>query len=260
MALKTYQTKHGPMLAFTGDQFMTPTLERGGEYAPDEWALLAQLAPPGTAVVEIGANIGVHTIPLARQCAPGPLYAFEPQQRVFQVLCANIALNDLGNVFAYPDAVGDAPGEVVVPPLDYDAPANFGGVSMRPEGSQGTRVRVVTLDSFRLPAVGLLKIDVEGFEPMVLRGARETIMRCRPIIYVENDRLQQQDEVIQLIASMGYTMYWHTPALAAAEVFAGKFYVSINMLCLPSEGGNNVEGGTPIDPTNWTCPIPPERM
>lgn len=258
MTTKTYETRHGPMLAFTGDQYMTPTLEQRGEYSPEEWAILDQLTQPGMTVVEIGANIGVHTIPLARKCAPGLLYAFEPQHRVFQVLCANLALNGIGNVLAYPEACGEAEGEAVVPPLDYDAVVNFGGVSLQPAEAQGTiggtKVRVVALDSLNLPACGLLKIDVEGFEPMVLRGARETIARCRPIIYTENDRPQNQGEVIGLLTEMGYTLYWHTPRLADPEVF-GRSIVSINMFCAPTERGFTIQGAEPLDPTNWRSPL-----
>lgn len=255
MALKTYETRHGPMLAFTGDQYMTPPLEQRGEYSPDEWAMLAQLARPGAPVVEVGANIGVHTIPLARRCAPAPLYAFEPQQRVFQVLCANLALNGIGNAIAYPEACGEAEGVAVIPPIDYEANFNFGGVSLQPGEAPGQKVRVVSLDSLGLIACGLLKIDVEGFEPQVLRGAAETIARCRPIIYTENDRPQNQGEVIDLLTAMGYRLYWHTPVISDPEVFGGVRYVSVNILALPVERGDDVEGQDPIDPANWTCPV-----
>jgi hypothetical protein len=123
------------------------------------------------------------------------------------------------------------------------------------------RVRVRALDGLELGACHLLKIDVEGHEPQVLRGARETIARHRPAIYVENDRRAQQQEVIGLLADMGYRLYWHTPGLydpsnfngSAENVFPGL--ASLNMLCLPAERGDGVEGQTPIDPGNWRSPI-----
>jgi FkbM family methyltransferase len=241
------------MLAFTGDQFMTPTLEQRGEYAPDELSILLQFTRPHMTVVEIGANIGVHCIPLARKCAPGPLFAFEPQPRVFQVLCANLVRNELGNVFAYPEACGEVEGWATIPPLDYDAAQNYGAVSLQPTGEPGIRVRVIALDSLQLATLGLLKIDVEGFEPMVLRGARQTIARCRPVIYVENDRPEQQGEVIGLLTEMGYTLYWHTPQLADAGVFEA-IVVSVNMLATPSERGIKIHGAAPIDPDHWVSP------
>lgn len=255
MATRLFETRHGRMLAFEGDRFMTPTLEQRGEYSPEEWAMLEQLAKPGAPVVEIGANIGVHTLPLARRCHPAPLIAFEPQPRVFQVLCANLALNDIGNVLAYPEACGEAEGQAMVPMLNYDAVANFGGVSLLGKEHDGIPVRVIALDSLELSALGLLKIDVEGFEPQVLRGAARTIARCRPLIYCENDRPHQQDEVIQLLSGMGYRLYWHTPALSDPEVF-GQRLVSINVLAVPSERKVVVEQLAPIDPANWTSPLP----
>jgi len=255
MATKTYQTKHGPMLAFTGDQYMTPTLEKRGEYAPEEMAVLDQLTAPGMTVVEVGANIGVHTIPLARKCAPGPLICFEPQQRVFQVLCANLALNGIANAIAYPEACGEVEGVAVVPPMDYDAQEqNFGGVSLKRLDQPGQKVRIVPLDALKLPALGLLKVDVEGFEALVLKGARETIARCRPTIYIENDRPHQQGELIALLTELGYRCYWHTPKLADAALF-GRVFVSVNMLCFPTESASNVAGAEPIDPDNWESPL-----
>lgn len=257
------ETRHGPMLALRGDRYITRSLELYGEFSRQEWALLEQLVRPGMTVVEAGANIGSHTVSLARRCAPGLLYAFEPQQQVFQILCANLALNGVRNAVALPEACGEAEGRVVIPPLDYAAEGNFGGVSVsedRPD-ARGLRARVRPIDDLELPACGLIKVDVEGFEPAVLRGARETIARCRPLLYVENDRAAQQGEVISLMASMGYRLYWHTPPLFSADNFRGnaenvfKGIVSLNVLGIPAESPKAVHGSDEIDPDNWQSPI-----
>jgi len=260
---RRFETRHGPMLALRGDQYITRSLELYGEFSPGEWLLLEQLARPGQTVVEIGANIGTHSVTLARRCAPAPLYVFEPQQRVFQILCANLALNDIGNAIAFPEACGETEGQAVIPPLDYGANANFGGVSLESDtaGAAGQRVRVRPLDSLELAECGLIKIDVEGFEPQVLRGARETIARCRPTLYVENDRAANQGEVISLMAGMGYRLYWHTPRLfdpknfrgCTENVFGG--IVSLNVIGLPKESPRRVGDVPEIDPENWTSPV-----
>lgn len=258
--VQTYETRSGPMLALRTDHYMTRSLELYGEFSPEEARLLRHLIKPGMTVVEVGANMGLHSVEMARACAPGPFYAFEPQPRVFQVLCANLALHDVGNAFAYPEGCGEAEGEAVVPWVDYGREGNFGGVSLLSEGDRGIKVRIRPLDALELPSCGLLKIDVEGFEPQVLRGARETIARCRPLLYVENDRAAQQQEVISLIAEMGYRLYWHMPPLFHPENFRGEQrnifpgVVSINMLCIPRELNIEVRGLGEIDPANWSCP------
>ena len=258
---RVLQTRHGPMMAFRHDRFITRCLEAYGEYSPGEWRVLQQLARPGATVVEAGANIGALTVPLARRCAPGRLLAFEPQQRVFQVLCANLALNQLENVTARPEALGEAIGEAVVPRPDFNRNGNFGDTALRGPDEAGDKVRVVTVDSLDLEDLGLLKIDVEGFEAAVLRGARTTIARCRPVIYSENALPDHQAEVIGLLAKMDYRLHWHLPPLVEGEGMApagedlfGQLLISVNVLAIPAESQRS--SSLPVlDPNNWEPPI-----
>ena len=256
---KTLNTRHGPMIGLATDRYITRSLEAYGEYCPEEWRLLAQMVKPGMTVVEVGANIGTHSVPLARACAPGPLYLFEPQQRVFQILCANLALNGVENAIAYPEACAAAEGYVVVPTIDYAQVGNFGGVSVKPDGGgvDGLRTRAIALDDLELAACQVMKIDVEGFEAEVLRGAERTIARCRPSLYVENDRPEQQEALARQVAGMGYRLYWHLPPLFEPENFNGcdedlfGNVRSLNMLCIPVERGTAIVGMPPIDLDNW---------
>lgn len=260
--IRNIATRHGPMLALAGDWYITRSLMVYGEYSPAEAAALDQMIKPGMAVIEVGANIGTHTIGLARRCAPAPLYAFEPQHRVFQVLCANLALNDIRNVQAYPEASGAAAGFAEVPEVDYGVIGNFGGVAVAPAASPSLRtVRVTPIDDLPLETCGLIKVDVEGWEIEVLKGATLTITRFRPILYVENDRADKQQALIDLIASFGYRLYWHTPPLfspnnyngVTQDIFGGA--ASCNMFCLPAEESDTVQGLQEIDPKSWTSPI-----
>ncbi|HEX3367161.1 FkbM family methyltransferase [Phenylobacterium sp.] len=256
---KTLNTRHGPMIGLATDRYITRSLEVYGEYCPEEWRLLAQVVKPGMAVVEVGANIGTHSVPLARACAPGPLYLFEPQQRVFQILCANLALNGVENAIAYPEACTDTEGYLIVPTIDYARAGNFGGVAMQAEGAgvAGLRTRAVALDSLELAACHVIKIDVEGFEAQVLRGAARTIARCRPILYVENDRLDRQEALARQVAEMGYRLYWHLPRLFDPGNFNGHpedvfgNVRSLNMFCIPVERKITVVDMRPIDLDNW---------
>lgn len=259
---KLLATRHGPMLALPNDHYVTRCLETYGEFSPGEWRLLAQVIRPGMTVVEAGANIGAHTVAMARACRPGLLYAFEPQRRVFQILCANLVLNDVDNAVARPEACGAAEGVAVIPALNYAAEGNFGGVSLQGAGSAGEKVRVVRLDDMGLPACGLIKVDVEGFEREVIAGAAETIRRCRPVLYVENDRRGQHRALIEQIHDLDYRLYWHAPSLVEARNFNGVDHDvfgmnirSVNMLCLPRERGTHVADLEAIDPDNPQLPL-----
>jgi hypothetical protein len=89
--------------------------------------------------------------------------------------------------------------------------------------------------------VGLLKIDVEGFELRVLKGSRVLIQRSRPLLYVENDRAEHSQELIEWLWEMGYNLWWHTPPLFNPQNFFGvanNIYgtmASLNMLGVPRE-------------------------
>jgi FkbM family methyltransferase len=263
-------TRYGRLWALRSDAYITGCLRTYGEYCEAEADLFRQIVKPGSTVVEVGANIGSHTVMLARACAPGRLIAFEPQQRVFQLLCANLVQSGVTNVTALPDAAGAKSGTARLPPVDYGADSNFGRVAplmtpQAPEGGwgDGRTVRVTALDDFDLAACDVLKIDVEGWEEEVLRGARETILRCRPIIYTENDRADQQDALIKLIDELGYDQYWHVAPLFSRSNFNGApsdftgNTASLNMFCAPRERAVQVDGFQRIDPNNWTSPIKP---
>jgi FkbM family methyltransferase len=260
--VKVYKARVGPLMALETDIYIGRAIAAYGEYCPAEWDALRRIIRPGMTVIEVGANMGTHSVDMARACAPGTFYAFEPQPRLFQILAGNLALNNIANALVYPDGCGEAEGEAIVPWVDYDENGNFGGIGLeQSDDGKGLRVRIRTVDGLGLQQCGLIKIDVEGFEPAVLRGAAETIRRCRPTLYVENDRAAQQQEVIDLIAGFDYRLFWHLPRLFSPDNFRGEtrnIYgntVSINMLCLPRERGAEVKGLQEIDPADWTCPV-----
>lgn len=233
--------RSGIMLFNKNDQYVGASLRKYGECSIGETKLFELIVLPGSTVLEVGANIGMHTIGLSRQVGPaGTVHAFEPQRIVFQALCANLALNSCPNVFSHQAAVGSVGGSLLVPWLDPATPANFGGLSLL-GAKAGETVPMLTVDGLELGACHLIKVDVEGMEAEVLRGAAGTIGRFRPLLYVENDRDEGSAELIALIQSYDYRLYWHVPALYNAENFRGdpenifSQLVSVNMLCVPVE-------------------------
>ena len=231
----------GPLLYNRHDVYVGGSIMKYGEFSAGEQALFAQVVRPGEVVVEVGANIGAHTVELSRLVgSDGEVHAFEPQRIVFQALCANLALNQCSNVWARQMAVGSESASILVPALEPTVRANFGGVSMFGVG-HGEPVAMVTLDAFDLPACHFLKVDVEGMEVEVLRGAQNTIATYRPLMYVENDREQRSRELLGLILGMDYAAYWHLPLLFNPDNFDGETEdifpgtVSVNVLCVPAE-------------------------
>ena len=233
--------RNGMMLYNQNDQYVGASLRKYGECSRGETLLFQIVVQPGMTVLEISANIGMHTIDLARLVGPaGVLHAFEPQRLVFQVLCANLALNSVANVFTHQVAVGKRSGTLLVPRLDPNQHGNFGGLSLL-GAEHGEEVPLITVDSLELDACHLLKVDVEGMETEALQGAAATIGRFRPMLYVENDRPERSAELIRTIQSYGYRLYWHLPYPYNEENFRADpenifgNTVSVNMLCFPVE-------------------------
>ena len=252
------ECRHGRMLFLRRDQYIGASLDLYGEFSELEGKLFSTLVRRNDVVIEVGANIGAHTVHLAKLAGPqGVVLAFEPQRIIFQLLCANLALNELFNVRAFHAAAGTAPGVLKVPNLDYAAAVNFGGLSLIGVAS-GEEVPVLPLDTLNVPSLRLLKVDVEGMETEVLAGAGRLIARHRPIIYVENDRQPHSERLIRLLQSYGYAMWWHLPALfnptnharQVRDIFPG--IVSVNLLCMPSEIPITINGLRKVSgPADW---------
>ena len=140
---------------------------------------------------------------------------------------------------------GDKEGQITVPRPNYGKEGNFGGLSLDPEKYQES-VPLRTIDSLGLSPCHFIKIDVEGMEADVLNGARQTIARHRPLLYVENDREEKSPALIALLRELGYRLYWHTPPLYNPNNFFGHAenvfgqIVSLNLLCAPTESAQNI--------------------
>jgi FkbM family methyltransferase len=245
---KLTDTKYGPMIYNKHDVYVGKSIEKYGEYSDPEVALMTQLIPQGGLVVEVGANMGTHTIPLAKAVgAAGLVIAFEPQRALHSIVCANAALNQLFNIVAFCRAVGNKTGTIIVPNIDYNSKNNFGSLSLG-AWEKGEQVELQMLDTLNLPICHLIKIDVEGMEKEVLEGAVETIKKHRPVLYVENDRKEKQAQLIAYTKSLGYRLFWHKPYLYNPDNYRGdkenifSNIVSINMLCIPAEANADIKG------------------
>ncbi len=252
-------SRYGRMLFPRNDQYVGRSFREYGEFSEGEVEIFTHFVQRGAIVLDVGANIGAHTVPLAQLTGPeGVVVAFEPQRILHQILCANLALNSITNTLTHAMALSNASGTCQIPTLDYASPYNFGGVSMDMPG-EGETVPLSRLDDFQLQQVDFIKLDVEGFESKVLEGGAVTIDRCRPVMYVENDRPERSAELIQLLLDMGYRLWWHFPPLYNPDNFKGnKGNVfpgigSINMLAIHRDQ-KPVTGLRPITAAGDLCP------
>jgi len=227
--MQVKQCRHGRLMFYDNDLYIGRCLHQTGLYSEEEIQLWDQIIRPGWHVIDVGANLGAHTVWFAKAVGKsGQVYAFEPQRQMYQMLLGNLALNEITNTNVMLAAVGDDNRVTRVRPIDYAAETNFGGVFV--ECDAGPEVPLVKIDSLGIARADFIKVDVEGMEAAVLRGAMQTIVRCNPVLYLENDRTEKSDELVALVRELGYQPYKHHPVLNA-EVF-GNQIVSFNMLCV----------------------------
>jgi FkbM family methyltransferase len=240
MAVKN--CRHGTMMYNVNDAFIGRSLDLYGEWCDDEVFVLGQLLSPGDVVVDVGANIGTHAVFFAKKVTDkGLVVAFEPQRLVFQTLCGNMALNGLTNVTCFCAAVGEKRSQLKFPMVDPRQTFNFGAVTPSGDG-RGELVDVVPIDELGLPRCTLIKVDVEGMEAKVIAGAKETIARCRPALFLENDTVERSREVLEAVDAIGYKAFWQVSGyynpknfFANQDNVFGRFQPQANVLCVPKE-------------------------
>ena len=214
------ECKHGQFLLSTMDNHVSAHLLRYGEWAERELQLFLSVVKPGDTVLDVGANIGAFTVPLAKAVGPsGRVYAFEPQRVIFQRMNANIALNGQSNVHTYLAAVGSERGMLKVPSIDYSVAANFAAVSLADQSVFSNlmheTVPVLALDDlFPTASVNdrtcpsFIKVDVELMERYVLEGARQLLQRCQPVLYLENPCVMTSLPLVELLYELNYSPFW----------------------------------------------------
>jgi FkbM family methyltransferase len=233
--------KRGVFFYDKEDQFIGRALDIYGEWCDEEVELLSRLLRPGDVVVDVGAHIGTHAVPLARQVGQfGMVVALEPEPQAFRLLCANAALNEMQQLRALDLAAGAAEGSAALERHDAPGVNNLGAVKLNFDSDSGTLAQVIPLDGLALEGCNLIKVDVEGMEAAVLEGAASTIERYRPILYVENNRREGNPELFHTLRRWGYEAFWHLVPYFRNDnafgqhmnVFSG-FAPEANLLCLP---------------------------
>ncbi len=236
--MKSCQTAYGPCKFYGKDMFIGRSLYAYGEWGGEEASVIANLAVSGNGIaLDVGANIGFMS--MAMLSAGCRVQAFEPQPALFDLLVENTSTWE--QVVRSKVALSDFNGVSTMPRIRYGEKGNYGALALGQRSDLGViTVNCLTLDSMKMPRVGFIKIDVEGHEMAVLRGGRTTILRDRPIMYIEDDRPEKSLALQELIKEMDYTIERHYPRLFRENNFAGNpvniwdaEYSSHNLICRP---------------------------
>jgi len=175
-----------------------------GSYELDKQRLFAEHVRQGDAVWDIGANVGFYTLLASRLVGPtGRVIAFEPSPRNLHYLREHVARNRLPNVTVFDAAVGERPGRVA-----FDESP---GPAMGKVGAGSITVPLVSVDDLvatgKAPPPTLLKVDVEGAEAMVLRGALDALRTSpRPKVFLATHGPSVHKECTDILRSAGYAL------------------------------------------------------
>jgi FkbM family methyltransferase len=191
------------------------------QYERDVVAVVERVTEPGWTVLDIGANIGAHTLRLSRLVGTtGRVFAFEPMDYAFSKLSRNLLLNEAGNTRAFKLALSDH--NAAACPVDFRSSWATSGERRRETSSVDLRKLDDWFLEHRLSRLDLIKLDVDGHEWQVLKGGLMSIERYRPILLIEAGAwhfASRETNPLELLASLGYR-FWETTNTSEIDVAA----------------------------------------
>jgi len=191
-------TKYGYMSYFKNDMAFADSLNIGKIYEQDfVMEFLQDIVKSSKTILDIGSHAGSHTVLYKHINPECSIYCFEPQLEMYNLLHHNIVKNNFTKVTALNNGVANISikssmsksvldGDNVGKDIEYGTGKRFnlGGLQI---GNGGEEIETITIDSLGLTECDYIKIDVEGFEPLVLIGAEQTIKKFKPTILFESN-------------------------------------------------------------------------
>ncbi|GGD36865.1 FkbM family methyltransferase [Pseudoxanthomonas indica] len=234
---RLWKTRYGVMASRRADVMAARSLQLYGEWMEHELDLLSSLLEQGNTVLEFGGEFGAHSIWLAQAVGEsGQVHVVEPRRLEFQQLCANIALNQLLNVYTHLAWLGRVDEGMLVSETLNDSGAG-----------DTSRIRSISVDSLALPSLQLLKVNVPGTLSGILQDAEETLRRCRPAIYARLGQPEQAIAEVRALKQAGYRCWSHLPYRYNRDNFNGSDdnqfpgCVSQNVIAVPVESRTDFE-------------------
>ncbi len=214
--LARHETPFGSMFHNADDEVIGKSLQMYGQWAMDEIALLTDLMQRQTSgdFIDLGANVGCHTVALASLFPDRQVFAFEANPASFQILAANVAINSLSNAKLFNLLVGESSAMRKVIITWPDRGLNLGAVrfevvaATREDGVLALQAAVDDVYP-QSRSVAVVKADLEGMELPALVGLRATLARNRAAFYFENGAQQNTGRIFDELRKLGYETFWH---------------------------------------------------
>lgn len=227
---------------FPNDNAVSSSIINGWQYEPYMFDFLEinNIVTSGKDIVDIGANNGSFAVDFSHLVGDkGSVHSFEPQRIIYYQLCGNVFMNGIDNVYCYNLAIGDTESEIQIEKPDYfkNGSVNFGNVKVGKIDTDSVLVQQRTLDSFDFKDIVFIKIDVQGYELNVIKGAEKTIQKHRPYLFVEfeDDLLIEagtsEKELQEKIESLGYIVKRFQEGIPY-QTTSGK---CLDCVCIPKE-------------------------
>jgi FkbM family methyltransferase len=196
------------------NEFIDSSIYYRGSFEPITTATMSKYVKPGMTVIDIGANIGCHTLRYAKLVGKkGKVIAFEPMQWALSKLKRNIELNDFDNIVLEKIALSDVSGKRSA----YFRSSYTLDNRSAPDSEVLEDINFLTLDEYvdrnQLNRIDFIKLDVDGYEYKVIRGGLNTIAKFKPVIIMElgeytlREHGDKAEDLIGLLASADYSFY-----------------------------------------------------
>ena len=188
-----------------------------GTYEELEAKIMEEKIETGNIVVDIGANIGLHTLNMARIVGnTGQVFAFEPDPSNFEILKKNVKINNYKNIILEQKAVGDKHGRATL--YQSDNPINHRIFPQIERATNQVQVELTNLDNYfdsdMIDKINFIKIDVEGMEFGVLKGMKNILKNNKKIKilfeFVPKDTIEAgfiPIELLDYLTSNGFKLY-----------------------------------------------------
>ena len=208
--LRNIKTKYGQMYYYKNDKFIGASLEYYGEYTGLEIDYIKSYIQDNDIIIDIGANIGTHTLAYSSLVPNGQVLSFEPNQKNYNVLVKNVKQNSLDNVHVFLSGLSDYVGLDKITDYDPAEPGNYGTMKLDSTGTQVCFVnKLDNVCNFNKP-VKFVKMDVEGLEPNIIMGGCNFIAHHKPLIQYECMSKNTAKAVEEIFTNYfpKYNLYW----------------------------------------------------